>query len=118
MYYCTALSTIFDWICALQLFIIVIIVIIIIIISSPFALMEHQASRYPVITGKERETLLKEMAADSQQVQRSTVRDVVYIPRHFINPNDCDCHVHRHVTVGGANLSQCAKVAVFSLQKK
>ena len=32
MYYCTALSAVFDWICALQVIIIVIIIIIIIII--------------------------------------------------------------------------------------
>ena len=32
MYYCTALYTVFDWICALQVFIIIITIIIIIII--------------------------------------------------------------------------------------
>ena len=32
MYYCTALYTVFDWICALQVFIIIITIIIIIIV--------------------------------------------------------------------------------------
>ena len=46
MYYCAALSTVFDWISALLVFIIIIIIVIIIIISIIISSIAFQGSKH------------------------------------------------------------------------
>ena len=50
MYYCTELSAVFDWICALQVFIIIIIIIIIITYALLFSVSDCPSVSFSVIT--------------------------------------------------------------------
>ena len=86
--------------------------------NSPFVLVEYQAGRHPVVPGDDPAAILQETAANSQLVQRATVRYVVDVPCHPIHLNDRDRHVHHRLTAGGPNLSERAEAAVFSLEGK